>query len=103
MLTRDQLCRISPLLRLGAIATDLIDAEIGVRPVGETDRSRGPGDLSLCHEMPEVSHTGTTPFRLNRDAERTEVVERRRGSAQVLSQSMAAARGASSAAAKAST
>jgi hypothetical protein len=40
MLARDQLGQILALLRIAAVAADLIDAQVGVRAVGEPNRRR---------------------------------------------------------------
>ena len=75
MLAGDQLRQIAPLLRLGAVAADLVDAEIGMRAVGQPDRGRGAADLLHRHDMLEIAHAGAAVFLLDGDAEHAERAE----------------------------
>src|SRR5712691_4806293 len=75
MLARDQLGKVAPLLRLGAVAPKLVDAEIGVRPVRQSDRGRAARDLFHGHAMLEIAHPGAAVFLLDRDPEQSEPAE----------------------------
>ena len=55
MLAGDQLGQIARLLRRRAVAHDLVDAEIGVRAVGEADRGRGARDFLDRDAMLEIA------------------------------------------------
>ena len=72
MLARDQLRQVFALLRLAAVAADLVDAEVGVRAVGEADRGRGAADLLHRDAMREIAHAGAAVFLLDRDAVQAE-------------------------------
>src|ERR1700676_2259176 len=45
MLARDQFWEIFPFLRLVAVTADLVDAKVGMRAIGQTDRSGSAGNL----------------------------------------------------------
>ena len=55
MLAGDQLGQIAPLLRVVAVAGDLVDAEIGMRAIGEADRGRGARNLLHRDAMFEIA------------------------------------------------
>ena len=67
MLARDQLRQIFALLRLAAVAADLVDAEVGMRAVGEADRGGAAADLLHRDAMREIAHSGAAIFFLDRD------------------------------------
>ena len=62
MLAGDQLGQIAPLLRLIAVAHDLVDAEIGMRAVGEADRGRGARDFFHRDAMLEIAEAEAAVF-----------------------------------------
>ena len=61
-----------PLL-LGAIQANLVQTEIGVRTVRQTDRGAGAGDLLHGNRMRQVTHTATAVLLGNGDAQQTKV------------------------------
>src|SRR6185437_4688537 len=68
MLAGDKLRQIAALLRLAAVAADLVDAEIGMGAVGETDRGRGAADLLHRDAVGEIAHAGAAMLLLDGDA-----------------------------------
>ena len=68
----DELRQVFALLRLAAVAADLIDAEIAMRAVGEADRGRGAADLLHRDDMREIAHAGAAEFLFDGDAEQAE-------------------------------
>ena len=77
MLARDELRQIALLLLLGAVAVDLVDAEIGMRAVGEADRRRAARNLFHRDTMREVAEPCPAVFLRNRDAEHAELAKLR--------------------------
>src|ERR1700682_1580980 len=67
MLARNQFRQIFPLLRLAAVAADLIDAEVGMRTVGQADRGRGPRHLFHRDAVLEIPEPRATIFLLDRN------------------------------------
>jgi hypothetical protein len=72
MRTGNQLRQIAPFLRLGTPAPDLVDAEIGMGAVTETDRGRGALDLLHRDDMLQISEAKAAILLLDRDAVETE-------------------------------
>ena len=72
MLAGNQLGQIFALLRVGAVAADLVDAEIGMRAVGQADRGGGARDLLHRHAMGEIAEAGAAVFLFHRDAVQAE-------------------------------
>src|SRR6266702_8868970 len=72
MLAGDQLRQIFPLLQLVAVAADLVDAEVGMRAVGQADRSRRPRNLLDRDAMLEIAKAGSAIFLFHRDAVQAE-------------------------------
>src|ERR1700692_3823087 len=68
MFARNQFRKIFPLLRLIAVAADLVDAEIRMRAVGETDRRRRPGNFLDRDAVLEVAQPRAAIFLLDGDA-----------------------------------
>ena len=68
-----RLGKIFPLLRLAAVAPDLVDAEVGVRAVRQADRRRGAADLLHRDDVRQVTHRGAAVFLLDGDAEQADV------------------------------
>ena len=67
MLARDQLRQVFALLRLAAVAPDLVDAEVRMRTVGEADRSRGAAHFLHRDAMRQIAHAGAAVFFLDGD------------------------------------
>src|SRR5271165_3896430 len=72
MLARDQLRQIFAFLRLRPVAPDLVNAEIGMRPVGEADRGGAAADLLHRDAMGKVAHASAAIFFLDGDPVKTE-------------------------------
>src|SRR5262249_20062756 len=64
--------QIFALLRLAAIAADLVDAKVRVRAIGKPDRSRTAAHLLHRHAMGEIAHARATVFLLDGDAVQSE-------------------------------
>ncbi len=65
-----------PLLLFGRTpATNLVDAEIGVRAVGKSDGSRSAADFLHRDNVREIAQAGTAELFLDRDAEQPELAE----------------------------
>ena len=75
VLARDQLGQVLALLRVGAVAADLVDAQIGVRAVGEPDGGRAAADLLHGDAVLEIAEPGAAVLLLHRDAVQAEVAE----------------------------
>ena len=77
MFAGDELGQVAALLFPGAVAPDLVDAEIGVGPVGQADGGRGPADLLHGHDMGGVAQSRPAVFLLDGDPEQPEGAELR--------------------------
>src|SRR5262245_9053700 len=75
MLAGDQLAEIAALLLVVAVAADLVDAEVGMRAVGEPDRGGGARNLLHGDAVLEVAEARPAPFLLHRDAVHAELAE----------------------------
>ena len=75
VLAGDQLRQVLRLLLGRAPAAELVDAEIGVRAVGEADRGRGAGDLLDRDAMGEIAHAGAAVLLGYGDPEQPERAE----------------------------
>ena len=64
--------RYLALLRLGAVAADLVDAEIGMRAVGQADRAEAREISSIATTVLEIAEPGAAVFLLDRDAVQAE-------------------------------
>ncbi|MNN33131.1 hypothetical protein D3C81_1468720 [compost metagenome] len=53
----DQLGQVLELLLMGAVAVDLVDAQVGVGAVGQRDRGRGAADFFHGHHVGQVAET----------------------------------------------
>ena len=69
--------QIAPLLRGGAVAPDLVHAEIGVRAVGEPDRGRSAAHFLHRDHVGEVAHAGAAVLLLDGDAEQAQIAQLR--------------------------
>src|SRR3546814_17659889 len=72
MFARNQVWQIAALLRVGAPAADLIDAEIGVGALAEADRSRSARNFLHRDDMFEITETEPAEFFLASDAMKAE-------------------------------
>ena len=72
MLAGDQLRQIAVLLLIIAPAVDLVDAEVGVRAIRQTDRGRRAGDFLHRDAMGQIAHIGAAELLLDRDAVETQ-------------------------------
>src|SRR6476646_9588071 len=72
MLAGNQLRQIAALLVRLAVASDLIDAKIGMRAIGEAHGSRTAADFFHGNDVFEIAETGTSPLFLDRDAVQAE-------------------------------
>src|SRR6266511_3629986 len=77
MLAGHELRQVFLLLRRGAVAADLVDAQIGARTGGKPDRGRGARDLFHGDDVGEIAHRGAAVLLLDRDAEQAERAELR--------------------------
>ena len=73
MLAGDQLGQEALLLLVAAVAADLVDAEVGVRAVGEADGGRAAADLLDGDDMLEVAQPRAAVLLLDRDAVQAEL------------------------------
>ena len=77
MLARDELGQIFALLRLAAVAMDLVDAEIRMRAVGQADRGRAARNLLHGDAMRQIAEPRTAVFLLDGDAGQAELAQPR--------------------------
>jgi hypothetical protein len=63
------------LLRLAAVAADLVDAEVRMGAVGQADRGRGARDFLHRDDVREVAHPGAAIFLVGGHAEQAHVTE----------------------------
>src|SRR6266850_1192124 len=75
MVARDQLGQVFALLRVAAVAADLIDAEVGMRAIGEPDRCRGARNFLHRDDVRQVANRATAVFLLDGDAKQAERTE----------------------------
>src|SRR5215469_10203399 len=68
MLAGDQLGQVFALLRLAAVAAELVDAEIGMRAIGQADGRGSPRNLLQRDAMLEIAEPCPAIFLLDRDA-----------------------------------
>src|SRR4051794_4535198 len=67
MLARNQFGQIFALLRVAAVAADLVDAEVGMRAVGKADCGRGARNLLDGDAVLEIAEPDAAIFLLDRD------------------------------------
>ena len=77
MFARDQLRQILPLLRLAAVAPDLVHAEIGMGAVGQPDGRRRARHLLHGDAMLEIAEPGPAILLLDSDAMHPELADLR--------------------------
>src|SRR5215204_968029 len=65
MLARDQLRQIFALLRVVAVAADLVDAEVGMRAIGQADCCRRPRHFLDRDAMLEIAEPAAAIFFLD--------------------------------------
>ena len=73
VLAGNQLRQIPTPLLFGTVAEDLVDAEIRMRAVRETDRCRRARDLLHRDDVREIADCGAAVLVRNRDAEKSHV------------------------------
>ena len=73
MLAGDQLGQEALLLLVGAVAADLVDAEVGVRAVGEADGGRGAAHLLDGDDVLEIAQPRAAILLLDGDAVQAEL------------------------------
>src|SRR5438445_11542360 len=72
MFARNQFRQIFALLRLVAVAADLVDAEVGMRAVGQADRGRGPRHFLHRDAVLEIAEAAAAILLLDGDAVQAE-------------------------------
>src|SRR6267154_1413141 len=72
MFARNQFRQIFPLLRLIAVAADLVDAEIGMRAIGQADRRRGARNLLHRDAVLEIAEPASAILLLDGNAVQAE-------------------------------
>ena len=72
VLARDQLRQVGAPLRFGAVAADLVHAQVRVRAVRQPDRRRRAADLLHRDDVREVAEPGAAVLLLDGDAEEAE-------------------------------
>src|SRR3984893_14619648 len=75
MFARNQFRKIFPLLRLIAVAADLVDAAVRMRAVGETDRRRRPGNFLDRDAVLEVAQPRAAILLLDGNAVQAECAD----------------------------
>ncbi|MNO77088.1 hypothetical protein D3C76_681860 [compost metagenome] len=75
VLAADQPGQVFGFLLLGAVALDLVDAEVGVRTVGQRHRSRTAADLFHGDHVRQVAQRRAAEFLFHGDAEQAHVTE----------------------------
>ncbi|MNO81649.1 hypothetical protein D3C76_728990 [compost metagenome] len=75
MLAADQLGQVFGFLLVGAIAVDLVDAQVGVGTVGEGDRGRAAADFFHGHHVGQVAQAGAAVFFRYGNAQQAHVTE----------------------------
>jgi hypothetical protein len=75
MLAGDQLGQVLRLLRWCAVAVDLVDAEVGMRAVGQAHRGRATADFFDGDDMRQVTHASAAVFLVYGDTEQAHVAE----------------------------
>ena len=73
MLAADQLGQVFLLLRLAAVALELVDAEVRVRAIGQADRSRSATDFFHRDHVRQIAHIGPAIFLGDGNAEHPEL------------------------------
>ena len=71
MLAANQPRQIPPLLILGSITGNLVDAQIGVRAVGQADGGGRPRNFLHRDHVLQVAHGGAAVLFRDRDAQQT--------------------------------
>ena len=77
VLAADQLRQIALLLRVAAVAPDLIDAEVRMRPVAQADRGRRARDFLHGDDVLGVAQAAAAVFLLDRDPVQAERAQAR--------------------------
>src|SRR5262249_4214779 len=75
VLAGNELWQQPALLRRCAIPANLVDAEVGMRPIGQPDGRRGSRYLLHGDTMLDVTEAQASPFLLDRDAVRSKLAK----------------------------
>ena len=75
MLTADQFGQVFGFLLGGGVDLQLVNAQVGVRAVGEPDGSTGPGDLLHGDTVGQVAHTAAAIFFRYGNAQQAHIAE----------------------------
>ncbi|MNJ57782.1 hypothetical protein D3C77_533850 [compost metagenome] len=75
MFAGNELGQVLGFLRRGAVAVDLVHAQIGVRTIRQAHRGAGARDFFHHHHMGQIAHVGAAVFLVGRHAEHTELTE----------------------------
>ena len=75
VLAADQLRQVFPLLRLAAVAVDLIDAQVRVRAVAQADCGAGAADFFHRHHVSQVAQPGAAVRLADGKAHHAELAE----------------------------
>ena len=73
--TADELGQVVLLLLVGAVAVDLVNAQVGVRAVRESHGCRGTADFLHGDDVCEVAHAGAAVGFVNGNTQQTHVTE----------------------------
>jgi hypothetical protein len=73
VLAADQLGQVFLLLRLAAVALDLVDAQVAVRAVGQADGGAGAADLLHGDHVRQVAHVGAAVLLGHGDAQHAQL------------------------------
>ena len=68
MLTTDELREVALALGIGAVAANLVDAQIGVRAIRQAHRRAGAADFLHRHHVRNVAHVRTAQLLRHRQA-----------------------------------
>src|SRR5262249_37890307 len=77
VLAGDELAEITALLIVAAVAANRVDAEVGMRAIGQPDRGRGARDFLHRDAVLEIPEPRPAPFLLDRDAVHAELAQLR--------------------------
>ena len=73
MVTADQFGQVPGFLLVGTVDNNLVDAQVGVGAVGETDRRRSPGNFLYHNGVGQVAHVGAAVFFVSGNAQQAQI------------------------------
>ena len=73
MLAGTQLRQVSPLLLVRAVQFQLVDAQVGMGPVGQADAGRGAGDFLDGDGVGQITHPRSAVFLGDGDAQQAQL------------------------------